>query len=36
MAARKRDSLAPAPSSDSQMTYTRFRDLDPNHEAFLD
>lgn len=36
MAARQRNSLAPAPSSESQMTYTRFMELFPNHDACLD
>lgn len=36
MAARKRDSLSPAPSSESQMTYTRFMELFPSHDACLD
>jgi transposase-like protein len=36
MAARKRDSLSPAPSSESQMTYTRFMELFPSHSACLD
>ncbi len=36
MAARKRDSLAPAPSSESQLTYTRFMELFPSHDACLD
>jgi hypothetical protein len=29
-------SLAPAPSSESQMTYTRFMELLPSHDACLD
>ena len=36
MAARKRDSLAEVPSSESQMTYTRFMERFPNHDACLD
>jgi hypothetical protein len=36
MAARKRDSLVPAPSSESQMTYTRFMEQFPSHDACLD
>jgi transposase-like protein len=36
MAARKRDSLAAAPSSESQLTYTRFMELFPSHDACLD
>jgi transposase-like protein len=36
MAARKRDSLAAAPSSESQMTYTRFMELFPDHDTCLD
>jgi transposase len=36
MAARKRESKAPAPSSESQMTYTRFMELFPSHDACLD
>lgn len=36
MAARNRNSLAPAPSSESQMTYTRFMELFPSHDACLD
>jgi transposase-like protein len=36
MAARKRESKAPAPSSESQMTYSRFMELFPSHDACLD
>lgn len=36
MAARKRNSVAPAPSTESQMTYSRFMELFPNHDACLD
>ncbi len=36
MAARQRKSLASVPSSESQMTYTRFMELFPNHDACLD
>lgn len=36
MAARQRNSLAPAPSSESQVTYTRFMELFPSHDACLD
>jgi transposase len=36
MAARKRDSLAPSPSSESQLTYTRFMERFPSHDACLE
>jgi transposase len=36
MAARQRNSLAKSPSSESQMTYTRFMELFPSHDACLD
>ena len=36
MAARKRDSLEAAPSSESQLTYTRFMQRFPNHDTCLD
>jgi transposase len=36
MAARKRDSLASSPSSESQLTYTRFMERFPSHDACLD
>jgi transposase len=36
MAARSRDSVAPSPSSESQMTYTRFLELFPDNEACLE
>lgn len=36
MAARQRNSLARSPSSESQMTYTRFMELFPSHDACLD
>jgi transposase len=36
MAARTRESLAATPSSDSQMTYTRFMERFPSHDACLD
>src|SRR5436309_5578402 len=36
MAARKRDSVARSPSSESQMTYSRFLELLPDNDACLD
>jgi transposase-like protein len=36
MAARKRDSLDRSPSSESQLTYTRFMRRFPDHDACLD
>lgn len=36
MAARNRNSLAPAPSSESQMTYSRFLELFPDNDACLE
>src|SRR3954447_13817577 len=36
MAARKRNSVAPAPSTESQMTYSRFMELFPSNDACLD
>jgi transposase-like protein len=36
MAARDRNSLEPTPCSGSQMTYTRFMELFPTHDACLD
>jgi transposase len=36
MAARKRNSVAPAPSSDSQMTYSRLLELFPDNDACLE
>lgn len=36
MAARKRDSLEPVASSDSQLTYTRFMQRFPDHDACLE
>ena len=35
MAARNRNSLAPSPSSESQMTYPRFLELFPDNDACL-
>jgi ISXO2 transposase-like protein/transposase-like zinc ribbon protein len=36
MAARKRDSVKPSPSSESQMTYSRFLELFPDNAACLE
>lgn len=36
MAARSRDSVAPSPSSESQMTYSRFLELFPHNDACLE
>ncbi len=36
MAARSRDSVAPSPSSESQMTYSRFLELFPDNDACLE
>src|SRR6476620_11142861 len=36
MAARNRNSVAPAPSSESQMTYSRFLELFPDNDACLE
>jgi transposase len=36
VAARKRDSLASSPSSESQLTYTQFLEQFPSHDACLD
>jgi transposase-like protein len=36
MAARNRNSVAPSPSSESQMTYSRFMELFPDNDACLD
>jgi hypothetical protein len=36
MAARNRNSVAPSPSSESQMTYSRFLELFPDNEACLE
>jgi transposase len=36
MAARNRNSVAPAPSSESQMTYSRFMELFPDNDACLE
>jgi len=36
MAARNRNSVAPSPSSESQMTYSRFMELFPNNDACLE
>src|SRR3954451_19287891 len=36
MSARQRDSVAPSPSSESQMTYSRFLELFPDNDACLE
>jgi Transposase zinc-ribbon domain len=36
MAARNRNSVAPSPSSESQMTYSRFMELFPDNDACLE